>query len=165
MNSIGGPCIAGFGDGALPAYGGCIYLVWEHVCPSSGTSCVVDSCTGVGGHFSAHFCIGKARVTPLRGFTTPRSEVSAAVLVSRMSNRVARALSFLEDEEKPANCVIMLDSECTIAMLDSSSRTLKPFFLNRKQDILENLQSIRITSAFIYLILAVVHLSVRYLLD
>ena len=141
-NSIGGPRIAAFGDGALPAYGGCIYLVWEHACPLGGVSCKVESCDGIRGHYSSHFVLGKAKVTPLRGFTTPRSELSAGVLVSRMSLRVARALSFLDENEKPTSCIIMLDSECTIATLENSSRTLKPFFLNRKQEMLENMQGV-----------------------
>ena len=142
-NSVGGPRIAAFGDGALPAYGGCIYLVWEHACPASGLYCETGSCDGDRGHFSAHLVLGKARVTPLRGFTTPRSELSAGVLVSRMCLRVARALSYLDNEEKPISCVIMLDSECTVATLENSSRTLKPFFLNRKQEILENMEAVK----------------------
>ena len=36
----------------------------------------------------------------------------------------------------------MLDSECTIATLESSSKSLNPFFLNRKQEIIENLDCI-----------------------
>ena len=81
--------IAGMGDGALPAYGGCIYMIWEHACPNS-LACTFDSCNGkLGGHFSANLVLGKARVTPLRGFTTPRSELSGGVLVSRMAVRVA----------------------------------------------------------------------------
>ena len=59
-----------------------------------------------------------------------------------MSLRVARALSFLDENEKPTSCIIMLDSECTIATLENSSRTLKPFFLNRKQEMLENMQGV-----------------------
>ena len=142
-NSIGGPVIAGMGDGALPAYGGCIYMIWEHACPNS-LACTFDSCNGkLGGHFSANLVLGKARVTPLRGFTTPRSELSSGVLVSRMAVRVARALSPLMPEDCPKSCIIMLDSECTIATLESSSKGLKPFFLNRKQEFLENMDVVK----------------------
>ena len=141
-NAVGGPTEAGFADGAKPAFGACIYLVWEHTCPEPN-SCKVESCHKDGGHFSAHFVLGKARVTPLSGMTTPRSEMSGGVLVTRQSLRVARALNCMEEDLKPKSCVIMLDSECTIATVESPSKNLKPFFLNRKTEILENLDSIR----------------------
>ena len=144
-NAIGGPVIACLGDGALPAYGGCIYLIWEFAC-NNPSSCNLVSCKGkLGGHFSSHLVLGKARVTPLRGFTTPRSELSGGVLVSRMAVRVARALDPLNSDERPSSCIIMLDSECTIATLESSSKSLKPFFLNRKQEFLENMDLVRKT--------------------
>ena len=103
----------------------------------------MKDCKGVdGGHFSGHFVLGKARVTPLRGYTVPRSELSSGVLVSRMALRVARSLDSNIGEENTKSCLIMLDSECTIATLENSSKSLKPFFLNRKQEIIENLESI-----------------------
>ena len=86
--------------------------------------------------------LGKARVMPLRGFTVPRLELSNGVLVLRMCLRVARALDSNSGEQVTKSCIIMLDSECNIATLESSSRSLNPFFLNCKQEIIENLDSI-----------------------
>ena len=64
-DAVAGPRIAGFGDEAFPAFGGCVYLIWEHARPD------VDDCTNVhclgldGGHFSAYLALAKGRVTPL----------------------------------------------------------------------------------------------------
>ena len=30
-DAVAGPRITGFGDGAFPAFGGCVYLIWEHM--------------------------------------------------------------------------------------------------------------------------------------
>ena len=57
--------------------------------------------------------------------------------------RLARSLDDPYNDEKTKSALMMLDSECTIATLESSSKTLKPFFLNRKQEIIENLESIK----------------------
>ena len=107
--------------------------------------CDHEGCEGSsgGGHFSSYVILAKARVTPLQGFTTPRSELSAGVLLLRLGVRVSHALGVLDSDDKPVNCIFMLDSECTIATLESSSTSLKPFFLNRKQEIIENMESIR----------------------
>ena len=50
-NSVGGPRVAGFGDGALTAFGGCVYLVWEYKC---GEPATCQECKGVGNHFVAY---------------------------------------------------------------------------------------------------------------
>lgn len=139
-HSIGGPRVVGFGDGVFPAFGGCAYIVWEHSCPSVG-DCRVDSCKGAdGGHYSAYLTIAKARVTPLSGLTIPRSEISGGVVVSRLVLRVVTALQSLDS--KPVSCVILLDSECTISTLEASSSLLKPYFHNRRSEILENMESV-----------------------
>ena len=139
-NAVGGPRVTGFGDGAFPAYGGCVYLVWEHGC-SETVGCVSDHCRGRdGGHFSASLALGKGRVTPLSGFTIPRSEMSGGVLVSRMVLRVVRALQPMED--KPSSSIILLDSECTISTLEISASQLKPFFHNRRAEVLENMVAV-----------------------
>ena len=73
---IEGPRVTGFGDGAFPAYGGCVYLVCEHGCSDPG-GCSSEHCQGeADGHYTAHLALAKGRVTPLCGFTIPRSEMS-----------------------------------------------------------------------------------------
>ena len=137
---VGGPRVVGFGDGAFPAYGGCVYLVWEHGCDDLA-GCVNQYCQGeAGGHYAAYLALAKGRVTPLSGFTIPRSEMSGAVVVSRLVLRVVRALQPLT--EKPSSSIILLDSECTISTLETSASQLKPFFHNRRSEILENMENV-----------------------
>ena len=140
-NSIGGPVVAGFGDGGKPAYGASVYLVWEYACKDP--ACSSQDCLGPddGGHFQSSLACGKGRVTPLQGYTIPRSELSGATLLSRMMVRVVHALQHLDVQ--PVLAIMMLDSKCTISLLDANSKILKPFFQNRRAEILENIEIVR----------------------
>ena len=174
-NSIGRPRVVGFGDGAFPSFGGCVYLVWQlrskppysreqriqgqndqgsidgHVFPEEG-----ELAEHLGGesfalhghgegeqvaanaHYSAHLILAKSKVTPLSGYTIPRSELSAGVLTSRMIYRVIKSLQ--SSDAPPFSGIMLLDSECTISSLETSSSTLKPFFQNRRAEIIDNLE-------------------------
>ena len=80
-------------------------------------------------------------MTPLQGYTVPRSELSGGTLVSRMVRRVVEALSHLDVQ--PVSAIYLLDSMCTISLLEASSKILKPFFHNRRAEILENMEAVR----------------------
>ena len=71
----------------------------------------------------------------------PRSELSGGTLASRMILKVVTALQHLD--VKPVSSILLLDSECTISLLDASSKILKPFFQNRRSEIIENMTNIR----------------------
>ena len=131
-NAVGGPTVVGFGDGAFAAFAAAVYLVWRIAC-GHGSSCT--------GHFSSSLLCAKSRVTPLIGFTIPRSELSGGVLASRHVMATVLALSSLE--EKPESSIILLDSTCTISSLDENARKLKPFFHNRRGEILDNMDKVR----------------------
>ena len=131
-NAVGGPVLVGFGDGSFAAFAASVYVVWQSKC---------DHKYACSGHFSSSLLCAKAKVTPLRGFTVPRSELSSGVLVSRLLLTAAIALSKLE--EKPSNSVILMDSSCTISCLEENAKRLKPFFHNRRAEILENMEQIR----------------------
>ena len=136
---MAGPRVSGCGNGAFPAFGGCVYLIWEHSCPEGG--CNDKYCRGEeGGHYAAYLVLAKGRVTPLNGFTVFRSEMSGGVVTSRMVLRVVRSLQSLD--MKPISAIILLDSECTICTLEESAKHLKPFFHNRRAEILENMESV-----------------------
>ena len=81
--------------------------------------------------------LAKARVTPLDGYTIPRSELSAGVLTSRMIYRVIKSLQ--TSGTPPFSGIMLLDSECTISSLETSSSSLKPFFQNGRAEIIDNL--------------------------
>ena len=114
--------------------------MWEYVCDDHG--CSDPDCQGsAGGHYHSALACGKARVTPLQGYTVPRSELSGATLVSRMISKVVYALQHLD--VKPVSAIMMLDSKCTISLLDANSKILKPFFQNRRAEIIENIAHVR----------------------
>ena len=133
-NAVGGPMVVGFGDGAFAAYAAAVYLVWRISC-DHGEDCQ--------GHFSSGLLCAKSRVTPLRGFTIPRSELSGGLLVSRLVLATIIALSRLD--EKPVSSIILLDSRCTISCLEENARKLKPFFHNRRGEILDNMDQVKET--------------------
>ena len=137
--AVGRPRAGGLADGAFPAFGGSVYLIWEHGCKDS--CCKSVHCKGLdGGHWSAFLVLAKGRVTPLSGYTIPRSEMSSGVLVSRLLLRVVRALSSMT--ESIFSSIILLDSECTISTLEASASQLKPFFHNRRAEIIENMEAV-----------------------
>ena len=133
VNAVGGPRVVGFGDGAFAAFAAAVYLVWTTACTGCSGTCP--------GHYSSTLLCAKSRVTPLRGFTIPRSELSGAVLASRLVMATVLALSSLQ--EKPTSSVLLLDSTCTISTLDENARKLKPFFHNRRGEILDNMDRVR----------------------
>ena len=130
INAIGGPRVVSFGDGAFAAFAAAIYLVWEITC-----DCGLSSCFG---HFSSSLLCAKSRVTPLKGYTIPRSEMSGGVLASRLLLTTVKALSKLK--QPPVSAIILLDSECIISTLEVSAKKLKPFFHNRRGEMLENIE-------------------------
>ena len=128
-----GPMLVGFGDGALPGFGGSIYSQWQVQCEHE------EGCAG-DGDYVAGLCISKGRVCPLRGYTVPRSELCGALITSRLLLTVAIALSKLD--EKPIGAIMLLDSRCSISALEATSGNLLPFFQNRIAEIVENLAAV-----------------------
>ena len=74
----------------------------------------------------------------MNGYTIPRSELSAGVLTSRLLHRVVKSLQ--TSGSPPFSGIMLLDSECTISSLETSSSSLKPFFQNRRAEIIDNLE-------------------------
>ena len=136
-NAIGtGPTVVGFGDGALPGFGGSIYLQWQVEC------CHTDGpCDGKGiGDFDSNLIMSKSRVCPLKGYTVPRSELCGALLTSRLLISVVKALQKLD--EVPIAAEMILDSRCIISSLEMNSTKMMPFFQNRIAEIHENLDTV-----------------------
>ena len=130
VNAVGkGPCVIGFGDGALVGFGGSVYLQWA-----------VDDKFEDSVDYDANLILSKGRMCPLRGYTVPRSELCGALLVSRLMLTVVKALCRME--EKPVHAIMLLDSRCIISSLELTSSKLLPFFQNRLSEIQENLDAI-----------------------
>ena len=132
--ALGQPLVVGFEDGAKPAFSGNIYLQWRVPCTHGLDECDQD--------FDANLLWGKARVTPLSGYSTPRSELSGMVLMSRMALTTVKALQ-TESSMQPSGVIMLADSECSISAVETTSRALKPFFHNRVSEVLENMRDMR----------------------
>ena len=119
---VGEPLLVGFGDGSLEGFMALVYAVW----PLEG------------GGAEVYPILAKARVSPLGGTTTPRMEMSSAALLGRLTVLVARNAGF-----KPAEVVLGLDSECTVAALQRRGGTLKPYFAHRAAEVEDALVELR----------------------
>ena len=117
----GRPELIAFFDGSDLAYGCLIYARW----PTASES------------FAVTLLTSKARVTPRAGCTTPRAELSALVLTTRLLVKVVPSLS-----TKPVRLSILGDSTCTIAACQLDVTGMKPFFSNRTLEIQTTLSSI-----------------------
>ena len=123
--AVGSPWVVGFSDGSLSAFGCAIYVRY-HVENNGTTS------------FETRLMCGKARVTPIQGTTSPRSELQALLVLLRLTESVVRAMS-----DPPARVVLASDSECCIAALDKLGGVLKPYFANRVGEAHTIMQRIR----------------------
>ena len=133
-SAIGNPLLVSFSDGAFPAYSASVYLQWQIPCVHGLDVCEKD--------YDANLLLAKARVTPLSGYTIPRSELSGTLLQSRLSLTAVKALQS-EKRMCPKSVVPLSDSKCTISAMDTVSRVLKPFFHNRVSEILDNMAQIK----------------------
>ena len=85
--------------------------------------------------YAVNLLASKARVTALRGSTTPRSELSGLLIASRLLKEVVKAMS-----EKPKKIYVIGDSQCTIAALEKSGDSLGPYFCNRVSETCQNFE-------------------------
>ena len=78
----------------------------------------------------------KSRVTPLQRISTPRSELNAGVLASRLILSTVRTLSV--SDEVPERVWVVGDSECTLASLEKTSAPFGEYFGNRVGEVIDN---------------------------
>ena len=64
--------------------------------------------------YKVYLLAGKARVTALKGTTTPRSEFDGLLISSRLLLLAVKSLN-----EKPSVVRITGDSQCTIAVMEA----------------------------------------------
>lgn len=104
-DAVGAPEMHIFADASGKAYGAVAYLRWR---------------TGSG--VDVRFISAKARVAPLKQTTTPRLELMAALVASRLGKTI------LEDfKVKPTSVVFWLDSQIVLHWLQSESMKIKAF--------------------------------------
>ena len=119
-SAISGPELIGYFDGSDNAYAAVVYLRWVL---SNG---------------SIHACLAgsKAKVTPLKRISTPRSELNGAVLLGRLALSVTKAC--VASGATPERVWLLGDSECTLASLEKTSGSFREYFGNRVGDIHDN---------------------------
>ena len=119
-SAVGHPEVVAYFDGSDNAYAAVIYLRW----------------TLSDGSFVVSLACSKAKVTPLKRISTPRSELSGAVLLTRL------VLFYLKSCAKagvtPKIVWFLGDSECTLASIEKTSGALGEYFGNRVGEILDN---------------------------
>ena len=122
--AIGKPILVIFSDGSSVAYAAVVYVVHKLLQQTPG-----PWLAGYDTHatFAARLLISKARVAPLAGMTIPRTEMNGLVLGTKLAD-----LALSSMRETPSSLTFCLDSECTIAAVDSENGLLKPYLANRR---------------------------------
>ena len=114
------PEIIGYFDGSDNAYAAVVYIRWR----------LSD------GLYEVYLGCAKAKVTPLKRISTPRSELNGAVLLSRLVLFFLR--SCVSSGVNPLKIWMLGDSECTLASLEKTSGALGEYFGNRVGEIFDN---------------------------
>ncbi|XP_061706222.1 uncharacterized protein LOC133517094 [Cydia pomonella] len=105
-----------FSDASQAAYGACMYI----------------KATFPSGKQTVNLLCSKSRVTSTRSATTPRLELAAALLASRLASTVSKA------SRKPiARCTYWSDSSVVLAWINTCPSKLKTYVANRVAAIQE----------------------------
>ena len=118
--------LIGYWDGSNCAYAAVVYIRWLIGGLETGGERV----------WNVAFLTSKARVTPVAGLTTPRSELNGLLVLCRLIDRIMKCL-----KEKPCRVTMIGDSECTISALESVTNSLAPYFSNRINEAEEKINS------------------------
>ena len=119
-NAIGKPELVGYFDGSDNAYAAVIYYRWNL---SDGSIEVRLACSN-------------ARVTPLKRISTPRAELNGAVLLTRLTLNLVKALA--KSGRAPAKVWFFGDSECALVSIDKTNNALGEYFRHRCAKIHSN---------------------------
>jgi len=117
INSQGRIELHGFCDASQIAFGACIYL---------------RQFTGAG-TWGVHLLCAKSRVAPTKTLTTPRLELSGALLLSEIMCRVSKAINISLEN---INCCC--DSTVVLAWINGVPAQWKTYVGNRVTQIIEN---------------------------
>ena len=109
-NAVGKPELILFNDGSKEAMCAAAYVRW-----------LLDT-----GEYECRLWSAKTRVTPLQYTSMPRIEMQSAVMSARLSKSIIH-----HSEMEFSNTYYILDSMCTLALLNKDSLALKDFMGNR----------------------------------
>ena len=114
------PELIGMYDGSQSAYSGVVYIRYR----------------GASG-WQVRVYVAKARVTPSKGMTVPRSELNSFLITTRLVLSICKAMTV-----KPTRVTFCGDSECTISSYESEQTALAPYFSNRVYECEQNIGKI-----------------------
>ena len=135
--ATGPPYLVIFTDGSSVAYAAVVYVVYKlhRTLPGPWSEGYDSQAT-----FAASLLLSKARVAPLAGMTIPRTEMNGLILGTKMGD-----LALSSMRETPSRLTFCLDSECTIAAVDSENGLLKPYLANRRAVVKGKLEDWKIS--------------------
>ena len=125
--AVGLPELIGYWDGSLLAYSCAIYIRW---CLEQKDSCGGDK-------YWVQLVCAKARVTPVKGITAPRSEVSGFLILTRLLKVLVNSMDI-----KPESVTLAGDSQCTISATEKTGGVLAPYFACRVSEAMSNLEEL-----------------------
>ena len=125
---------------------GAVYIRWMCLKDKSKTldsklvnGCAQDSDFDPEIHeFKSALVTAKAKVTPLDGFTIPRSELTALQILTRLLAKTIKELPVT-----PSEVHILGDSTCVISAMDKVATSFNPYMHFRISDIHHTLDLIR----------------------
>ena len=118
--TVGGCHLVCYFDGSDDAFAAVIYIRW-----------VLED-----GSIFTNIVCSKAKVTPSKRLTTPRSELNGALLVSRLA---LSTVNSLKTTSVPIDQLWFIgDSECILASLEKTNCAFGEYFGNRVGEILDN---------------------------
>ena len=116
--------IIGYWDGSNAAYAAVAYLRCKYRLADGSFI------------WKVRILAAKARVTPAKGLTPPRSELNGLVILSRLISACLEGLSRMPDR-----ITIIGDSECTISSVESEEGVLAPYFARRCDEVEEHMNN------------------------
>ena len=110
--------LVGFSDASEKAYAACIFIVSEN-----------------DGKLNSHLLASKTRIAPLKALTMPRLELMAALILSRLMNRVVVELRKICSIGR---IVCLTDAAIVLAWVRGEDKQYKTFVQNRLLEIRRN---------------------------
>ena len=114
--------IIGFGDGSSVACGTAVYLRWHDMEENN---------------IEVKFLGAKGKLNPLEGTTVPRSELSGALLTSKLVQSVESSIKDTEINQHFKEKLLFSDSTTVLAWVKSASIKYQPFVKNKIMQIQE----------------------------
>ena len=114
--------LIGCGDGSSVGHGAAVYLRWYD-----------DEERNI----DVRFVGAKGKVNPIKGTTVPRSELSGALLVSKLAHSVENTLKDTDLMLKYKDKTLFSDSTTALSWVKSASMKFKPFVKNKVMKIQE----------------------------